>query len=128
MKHLLIAIAALSVAFAPVALADPDHGKAKEHEKSTYGPVEHTPPGLAKKLYGLPPGQAKKINWRKGQQIPRAYYVEPQYFIARPQVYQLSPPPPGYRWVLVDDDAYLVQTTNGMIANVIANAVANLIR
>ncbi len=118
MKRSLIVIAAFCVLAAPIALAAPGNGRG--HDKSD------GPPGLANKSYGLPPGQAKKM-WRKGERIPNAYIV-PQYFIAEPRVYHLAPPPPGYRWVVVDGDAYLVQTTSGMIADVIAGAVADLIR
>jgi len=111
MKRILIGIAVLSVLVAPTAYAGPARGE---------------PPGLAKKPYGLPPGQAKKM-WRKGERLP-SNYIAPQYFVAEPQVYHLAPPPRGYRWVVVEGDAYLVQTTNGMIADVIADAVADLIR
>jgi len=138
MKLLLFAIAGISTAAASMVLANPSPGKGSGgHENWAYMAFMDTPglakkpnglpPGLAKKPYGLPPGQAKKI-WGIGQQMPRAYYIESQYLIPAPQAYHLPPPPPGYRWVLVDDNAYLVQTTNGIIANVIANAVANFIR
>ena len=85
------------------------------------------PPGLAKKPYGLPPGQAKKL-WSRGQHIPQTYYTQSQYVIAQPRQYRLASAPPGYRWVLVEDNAYLVQNSNGLIANVVANAIANLVR
>jgi len=117
MKRALIAIAMFSVLAAPVASAA---GNGKGHGRPD------VPPGLANKPYGLPPGQAKKM-WRKGERIPSTYIV-PQYFIPEPRVYHLAPPPPGYRWVVVDGDAYLVQTTSGVIADVIAGAVADLIR
>jgi Ni/Co efflux regulator RcnB len=65
--------------------------------------------------------------WRKGERLPGAYIV-PQNFIPEPRVYNLPPPPRGYRWVDVDGDAYLVETTNGMIADVVAGAIADLIR
>ena len=91
------------------------------------GPPGGTPPGLAKKPGGLPPGQYKKL-YARGQYIPQTYYTQSQYVIAQPQQYRLASAPPGYRWVMVEDNAYLVQNTNGLIANVVANAVANLIR
>ena len=80
------------------------------------------PPGLAKKPYGLPPGQAKKL-YATGERIPAEYYRQPEYYIVRPQIYGLAPAPPGYRWVLVDGNAYLVATTSGLIANVIASLI-----
>jgi Ni/Co efflux regulator RcnB len=91
------------------------------------GPPGGIPPGLAKKPYGLPPGQAKKM-WRRGELLPSAYYANAHYYIVQPQRYRLPPAPPGQRWVLVEDDAYLVHNNNGLITNVIANAVAQLIR
>lgn len=77
--------------------------------------------------HGMPPGQAKKM-WRSGERIPRAYYTERTYYIVDPARYQLRAPPPGYRWVLVEDDAYLVRRDTGLVADVVANVVANLIR
>ena len=135
MNRLLIGLAAASVAFAPAAFADPGNGhgngKAKGHDKAFVGGppgFDHaTPPGLAKKPYGMPPGQAKKA-WRKGQYLPRSYYIETRYVVVEPLRYHLSAPPPGYRWVRVDGDAYLVRTSNGLVADVVANALIALLR
>jgi Ni/Co efflux regulator RcnB len=113
MKRILTAVAVLCVLTAPMASAA---GRGKGD----------MPPGLSGKPHGMPPGQAKKM-WKKGESIPSTYIV-PRYFIAEPRVYHLAPPPPGYRWVVVDGDAYLVQTRNGLIAEVIAGAVAGLLR
>ena len=33
--------------------------------------------------------------------------------------YDLEPAPPGYRWVVVDQDAYLMEVTTGLVANAI---------
>ena len=120
MKRISFAAAALCIAIAPIASAAPGHGKG--HDKEGV----NVPPGLAGKPHGLPPGQAKKM-WRKGERIP-AVYIVPQNFIPEPHVYHLAPPSRGYQWVVVDGDAYLVQTRSGMIADVIAGAVVDLIR
>lgn len=122
MKRLILFAAAAALLTAPAALADPP-GHAKGHDK------HHSsgPPGLAKKPHGMPPGQAKKM-WRQGERLPRAYYSETRYVIVEPQRYRLAPPPVGYRWVLVEDDAYLVRRDNGLVAEVIANAIVNLMR
>jgi Ni/Co efflux regulator RcnB len=114
MKRLMTAVAVLCVLAAPIASAA---GRGK-------GP--DGPPGLAGKPHGMPPGQVKKM-WKKGERLP-SVYVAPQYFITEPRAYRLAPPPPGHRWVVVDGDAYLVVTTNGLVAEVIAGAVAGLIR
>jgi len=113
-KAILIAAAALALGSAGGALADPPHGKGH-------------PPGLAKKAHGMPPGQAKKM-WREGQRLPRTYYAEPRYYIADPVRYDLRPAPAGYRWVLVEEHAYLVRRDNGLIADVVGGLVASLLR
>ena len=119
MKTLVMAAAAIAVLSAPVgAAAKPDHGRG--HDRGDQGGPpgldNDGPPGLAKKPYGLPPGQAKKM-WGRGEQIPsiyrsRRYYIDPVQ-------YHLRQPPFGYRWVLVDGRAYLVRTDTGLIADVI---------
>jgi hypothetical protein len=76
------------------------------------------PPGLAKKNNGcLPPGQAKKI-WVVGQPLPPAivYYPLPPTLVT-----QLSPPPPGYDYVQVDNDVVLMELGNRMIIDIVAD-------
>jgi hypothetical protein len=85
-------------------------------------PPGGVPPGLAKKPDGLPPGQAKKI-YQRGERLP-LNYLQTQYYITQPARYRLEPAPSGYRWVLVDDNAYLANTQTGLIANVILNLLA----
>ena len=79
------------------------------------------PPGLAKKG-GLPPGQAKKL-YGRGEVLPRTY-IAPTYYVAQPARYDLPPPPPGQRWVLVDGDAYLVRSETGLIIDVVADLLS----
>jgi hypothetical protein len=105
MKRVLIAALTAVVAIAPgVALAKNPHG---------------TPPGLANKPGGMPPGQYKKL-YAKGDRLP-LNYVNTRYYISDPNRYRLPPAPAGYRWVMVEDHAYMANTTTGLIANVIAN-------
>ena len=76
------------------------------------------PPGLAKKNNGcLPPGQAKKM-WVVGQPLPPAivYYPLPPTLVT-----QLSPPPPGYDYVQVDNDVVLMELGNRMIIDIVAD-------
>ena len=68
------------------------------------------PPGLAKQGK-VPPGHAKKI-WREGEYLPSEY--RDRYFNDWNR-YRLKAPPPGYRWVVIDHDAYLMQTTTGLV-------------
>jgi hypothetical protein len=80
------------------------------------------PPGLAKKPGGLPPGQANKI-YARGEYLPMSY-IDQRYYMNDYVRYGLQPAPPGYRWVRVEDNAYLTQTTTGLIANVILNLLS----
>jgi Ni/Co efflux regulator RcnB len=106
MKKAVLLVAAAALAFAgPAALAEPK----KPHP------------------HGGPPGQMKKM-WRKGERLPSSYYTSTRYYIVEPARYRLAPPPAGYRWVLVDGDAYLVRRDNGLVADLVANAVASLLR
>ena len=76
------------------------------------------PPGLAKKNNGcLPPGQARKV-WAVGQPLPPAivYYPLPTTLVT-----QLSPPPPGYGYVQVDNDVVLMELGNRMIIDIVAD-------
>lgn len=75
------------------------------------------PPGLAKKPHGMPPGQAKKY-YGVGERLPVAY-VQPSQYLVNERRYGLRTPPAGYRWVIVEDDAYLVRTRSGVVAEVI---------
>lgn len=76
------------------------------------------PPGLAKKPYGMPPGQAKKY-YAVGQQLPPAYVRDTRYYVTEPARYRLPYPAAGYRWVIVDGDAYLVRSKTGLVREVV---------
>lgn len=120
MKTAILVIAALSLAIPATALGDP--GKDNKHRQggrpAAAGP-NWTPPGLARKPYGMPPGQAKKI-WGKGDHLPRVYLTQPRYYVTQPSRYDLGPTPYGYRWVRVGDSYYLAQTQTGAIAQIIS--------
>ena len=106
MKRILSAAIALSLlgAGAP-ALAD--HGRGdKHHAKAHKKAMKHHRKAMKE--------QAKA--WRRGQHLPSSYY---DGYIDDPRVYGLNQAPPGYRWVLVEDDAYLVQRENGLIQEII---------
>lgn len=105
MKTPVLLLAAAALAFAPAAMADPK----KPHP------------------HGGPPGQTKKM-WRKGERLPSSYVTGTRYIIVEPARYSLAPPPRGYRWVLVDGDAYLVRSDNGLVAELVAGVVAGLMR
>lgn len=74
------------------------------------------PPGLAKKNNGcLPPGQAKKI-WGRGEYVPAGYDI---YDLPTPLYERLSPPPAGYRYVVVDGDVLLMEAATRLIVDLI---------
>ena len=52
-----------------------------------------------------------------GTSLPAGYYGDPYYIDY--QTYYLPPPPAGYRWNRVGNDVYLVETTNGLIADIV---------
>jgi Ni/Co efflux regulator RcnB len=88
-------------------------------ERSSYPREQRfTPPGLARKPYGMPPGQAKKY-YGVGERMPVSYVREPRYYVEEPRAYGLPHAPVGYRWILVDRDAYLVRSRSGVIRDVI---------
>ena len=64
----------------------------------------------------IPPGHAKKM-WKQGEYLPVDYRTGHEFEDWRR--YDLEPAPPGYRWVVVDEDAYLMQVTTGLVANAI---------
>jgi surface antigen len=49
--------------------------------------------------------------------------MAPSFFILEPSRHHLVAPGRGYRWVVVDNDAYLVEITSGLIADVVVGAV-----
>ena len=87
-----------------MAHADPPHSRSGD-----------LPPGLAKQGK-VPPGHAKKM-WKKGEYPPVDYRTG--HYLEDWRRYDLEPAPPGYRWVVVDQDAYLMQVTTGLVANAI---------
>lgn len=121
-RVLLMAAAAFALA-APLAAAakdNPGQGHAKGHGKGHAAAQSGawTPPGLAKKPHGMPPGQAKKM-WSQGERLPNTYLAE-RYYVADPSRYQLQPAPYGYRWMRVGDQYYLAQTQTGLISQAIS--------
>ena len=76
------------------------------------------PPGLAKQGK-VPPGHAKKI-WGKGEYLPVDYR---DHYFEDWRRYDLREAPPGYRWVIVDQDAYLTEVASGLIADAIIDLI-----
>ena len=148
MKHVLISATVFSFVLVGAAAADPGKGKGQGQAKhggayvsrSVDHPARHaprgavhrgdrgheamasgawTPPGLAKKPYGMPPGQAKKM-WSQGERLPNQYYSQQRYYVTDPSRYNLAPAPYGSRWVQVGGNYYLTRSDTGIVSQVIS--------
>ena len=122
MKHVLISATVLSFVLVGAAAADPGKGKGQGHGKRGHDAAVSgawTPPGLAKKRYGMPPGQAKKM-WSQGERLPNHYYTQQRYYVADPSRYNLPPAPYGSRWVLVGDNYYQTRTDSGIVSQIVS--------
>lgn len=58
--------------------------------------------------------------WRRGDRLPPAYR-EQDYVIPDYATYRLRPPPPGYYWVRVDNNAVLAAVATGLVVDVAVN-------
>lgn len=58
--------------------------------------------------------------WRRGDRLPPAYRA-PAYVIPDPTAYRLRPPPRGYYWVRVDNNAVLAAVATGVVVDVAVN-------
>lgn len=59
-------------------------------------------------------------HWRRGERLPPAYREE-AYVIPNAAAYQLRPPPRGYYWVRVDNNAVLAAVATGVVLDVAVN-------
>jgi Ni/Co efflux regulator RcnB len=57
--------------------------------------------------------------WKTGVYVPPAYRA---WYVSDVAYYGLRPPPPGYRWVYADGHFVLMQTTTGLITELIRDA------
>lgn len=94
-----------------------DNGNSRGHNAMANG--AWTPPGLAKKPYGMPPGQAKKM-WNRGERLPDQYFTQTRYYVTNPTNVNLSPAPAGSRWVKVGDNYYLAETQTGAVMQIVS--------
>jgi Ni/Co efflux regulator RcnB len=69
--------------------------------------------------YRRPPGYYRH-EWRRGERLP-IDYRGPAYLIPNIVVYHLRPPPPGYCWVRVDNNAVLAAVATGVVVDVAYN-------
>ena len=78
-------------------------------DRHLYSPYRYQP----NTRYSKPRGHETGKWWDVGNRLPAEYYA-PSYVIDHAR-YRLPIPPPGYRWVRVEKDAYLVQSASGQI-------------
>lgn len=130
MKRIAAVAVTLSLLATPVAMAgDRDHhrGGGRDHPHHVvHGRhvhdrhvhvKEHHRPRFHAGAYHAPPGYRHHY-WKRGGRLPRAYYA-PRYVIHHHHVYHLRPPPRGYHWVRVGNDAVLAAVATGLIMEVI---------
>ncbi len=112
MKHLLLAVSALSLLGGAAAQAQPHEREAFRHEErrealrdrywygGRWNERRHGP------AYVFPPGHAYR-RWSVGQILPPAF-LAPGFFIGDWGAYRLPPPPPRFHYVRVGPDILLV--------------------
>jgi Ni/Co efflux regulator RcnB len=58
--------------------------------------------------------------WHRGERLPIAFRA-PAYVIPDIAIYHLRPPPPGYYWVRVNNNAVLAAVTTGVVVSIAYN-------
>ena len=130
MKRTIIAAMVLSLAGGALALADPpqgyhDHDQRDQRHDEHHDRGEHRGPEMHGHVvfnsgrYERPHGWHTH-RWRRGERLPPDYrsdtYVIPDY-----ATYRLRPPPRGYYWVRVDNNAVLAAVATGVVLDVAVN-------
>jgi Ni/Co efflux regulator RcnB len=59
-------------------------------------------------------------HWHRGDRLPMEFRA-PVYVVPDVAVYHLRPPPPGYCWVRVDNNAVLTVVATGVVVDVALN-------
>lgn len=59
-------------------------------------------------------------HWHRGERLPIEFRA-PVYVVPDVAVYHLRPPPPGYYWVRVDNNAVLAAIATGVVVDVAIN-------
>jgi Ni/Co efflux regulator RcnB len=131
MKRTVITAMVLSLAVGSLALADPPQGQWQDqhhdqhHDQGEHrGRDEHRAPVRAHMVfnsgrYERPHGW-RAHSWHRGDRLPPAYRAQ-AYVIPSPAAYRLRPPPAGYYWVRVDNNAVLAAVATGVVVDVAVN-------
>lgn len=136
MKRTILAAMVMSLAVGSVALADPpqgydhDHGRQDqrhdEHHDRDQHRDEHHDRGEHRGHVDFDAGRYERPHgwrahsWHRGDRLPPAYRAQ-AYVIPSPAVYRLRPPPAGYYWVRVDNNAVLTAVATGVVVDVALN-------
>jgi Ni/Co efflux regulator RcnB len=133
MKRTIMGAMVLSLAVGSLALADPpqdqdhhDQHHAVQHHEVQHHMVQHhrvvvhrAPARFRTGAYVRPHGYYAHT-WRRGDRLPPAYRAS-AYVIPGFAVYHLSPPPVGYAWIRVDNNAVLASVATGAVLSVHVN-------
>ncbi|MGH8198937.1 MAG: RcnB family protein [Steroidobacteraceae bacterium] len=123
MKRTIIAAMLLSLAVGSLALADPPQGYDHQHHDEHHHRVEHGHHGPSRFMmtgrYVGPHGYHTH-SWHRGDRLPPEYRGS-AYVIPDVAVYHLRPPPRGYYWVRVDNNAVLAAIATGVVVDVSLN-------
>lgn len=146
MKRMIMAAMALSLFTGAVALADPpqgyDHDRQQDrhhdehhdrdmhHDRDEHHDRymrhdrdEHHDRGEHRGWYSdryVRPHGYYAHDWRRGDRLPPDYRAQP-YVIPDYATYRLRPPPRGYYWVRVDNNAVLAAVATGVVLDVAVN-------
>ena len=123
MKRTIMAAMVLSLAAGSLAFADPpqdhDRGHGDRHQMQEHHAERAHGKFMMSGRYVRPHGYYQH-SWRRGDRLPSAYRGS-AYVIPSPAVYHLRPPPAGYYWVRVDNNAVLAAVATGAIVDIAAN-------
>ena len=119
MKRTILGAMLLSLAVGSLALADPPQGYDQHHDEHHHPIAHHAPARFTTGRYVRPHGYHAHA-WRRGDRLPVGYRGS-AYVIPDAAVYHLRPPPRGYYWVRVDDNAVLAAVATGVVVDVAVN-------
>ena len=115
MKRMISAVLALSLMSGTAAFAKGDKGEKHDDRGYSQGRDDRGDRHDNGNHYGQ-----QKHRWARGERLPVTYYQNRTYYVDYRQAH-LRAPPPGYRWVQVDNNYMMVALATGLIASLIAH-------
>lgn len=135
-KRIVMAATALSLLLGPLAFADPPHDRGHDrdhhewrhddHDRGEHRGAwrdhheEHRAHYRFNEGHYVRPHGYYVHHWHHGERLPVAFRA-PVYVVPNVAVYHLRPPPPGYYWVRVDNNAVLAAIATGVVVDVAYN-------